>query len=89
MRIKQTYIKSERKRKKIMKVTINGKISNEALKSILETQKEKTKTIADFCKREQLDAFSYKDAELEFDYVQETKPKQTKKIEVRTNDKRN
>jgi hypothetical protein len=72
-----------------MKVTINGKISNEALKSILETQKEKTKTITDFCKKEKLEAFSYKDSELEFDYEQEVKPKTTKKIEVRTDDKRN
>jgi hypothetical protein len=72
-----------------MKVTINGKISNEALKSILETQKEKTKTITDFCKKEKLETFSYKDSELEFDYEQEIKPKQTKKVEVRTNDKRN
>ena len=72
-----------------MKVTINGKISNEALKSILETQKEKTKTITDFCKKEKLEILSYKDSELEFDYEQETKPKQTKKVEVRTNDKRN
>lgn len=72
-----------------MKVTINGKISNEALKSILETQKEKTKTITDFCKKEKLEALSYKDSELEFDYEQEVKPKQTKKVEVRTNDKRN
>ena len=69
-----------------MKVTINGKISNEALKSILETQKEKTKTITDFCKKEKLGSFSYKDAELEFDYEQETKPKQVKKVEVRTHD---
>jgi len=69
-----------------MKVTINGKISNEALKSILETQKEKTKTITDFCKKEKLETFAYKDAELEFDYEQETKPKQAKKVEVRHND---
>jgi hypothetical protein len=72
-----------------MKVTINGKISNEALKSILETQKEKTKTITDFCKKEKLEIFSYKDSELEFDYEQEIKAKQSKKVEVRTNDKRN
>jgi len=72
-----------------MKVTINGKISNDALKSILETQKEKTKTIADFCMKEKLDTFSYKDSELEFDYEQEVKPKTAKKIEVRTDDKRN
>ncbi len=72
-----------------MKVTINGKISNDALKSILETQKEKTKTITDFCKKEKLEIFSYKDSELEFDYEHEVKPKQTKKVEVRTNDKRN
>jgi hypothetical protein len=69
-----------------MKVTINGKISNDALKSILETQKEKTKTITDFCKKEKLDSFSYKDSELEFDYEQEIKPKQVKKVEVRTHD---
>ena len=69
-----------------MKVTINGKISNEALKSILETQKEKTKTISDFCKKEKLETFSYKDAELEFSYEQEVKSRTTKKIEVRAND---
>ena len=69
-----------------MKVTINGKISNEALKSILETQKEKTITISDFCKKEKLETLSYKDAELEFSYEQEIKPRTSKKIEVRTND---
>ena len=69
-----------------MKVTINGKISNEALKSILETQKEKTKTISDFCKKEKLEIFSYKDAELEFSYEQEVKPRTSKKVEARTND---
>jgi len=69
-----------------MKVTINGKISNEALKSILDTQKEKTKTISDFCKKEKLETFSYKDAELEFSYEQEVKSRTSKKIEVRTND---
>jgi hypothetical protein len=69
-----------------MKVTINGKISTEALKSILETQKEKTVSIQEFCKKEKISSFSYKDAELEYEYEAEAK---TKKVEVRAHDKGN
>jgi hypothetical protein len=72
-----------------MKITINGRISNEALKSILNSQKEKVKIITDFCKKEKVETFSYKDAELEFEYEPQEKPAKAKKIEVRANDKRN
>ena len=66
-----------------MKVTINGTISKEALKVILETQKTKSQIIDEFCKENKITSFHYKDSELE--YIVEGK--QTKpKIEVRTND---
>ena len=66
-----------------MKVTINGTISKEALKVILETQKAKTQIIDEFCKENKITSFQYKDSELEyFVEVKPTKPK----VEVRTND---
>lgn len=65
-----------------MKITINGSISKEAIKGILETQKEKVKVIEDFCKENKITFFSYKDAELEYAYEKPSKPK----VEVRTND---
>ena len=72
-----------------MKISINGKISEEALKSILDTQKQKSTIINEFCKKEKLESFSYKDAELEYNYEAEIKPTKVKKIEVRSDDKRN
>jgi len=69
-----------------MKITVNGKISEEAIKVVLNTQKEKVKLIDDFCKQEKLDALTYKDSELEYEYSKEAKqdkPK-SKKVEVRT-----
>jgi len=68
-----------------MKVTINGKISEDALKSILDTQKKKTIIIDEYCKKEKLDALFYKDSELEYEYQKKQKqetPKK-KKVEVR------
>ena len=66
-----------------MKVSVNGTISKEALKVILETQKAKSQIIDEFCKENKITSFHYKDSELE--YIVEGK--QTKpKIEVRTND---
>jgi len=68
-----------------MKITINGKINKNALKSILDTQKEKKIIIAEFCKKEKLKSFLYKDSELEYEYKEEPKiPKpKTKKVETR------
>jgi len=66
-----------------MKVTVNGTISKEALKVILETQKVKTQIIDEFCKENKVTSFHYKDSELE--YIVEGKPNKPK-IEVRTND---
>lgn len=73
-----------------MKITINGKINKNALKSILDTQKEKTIIIDEFCKKEKYISFSYKDSELEYDYQakeKEVKPKapnhKNKKVETR------
>jgi hypothetical protein len=66
-----------------MKVTVNGTISKEALKVILETQKTKTQIIDEFCKENKIINFQYKDSELE--YFFEGKPTKTK-VEVRTND---
>ena len=66
-----------------MKVTVNGTISKEALKVILETQKVKTQIIDEFCKENKITSLHYKDSELE--YIVEGKPNKPK-IEVRTND---
>ncbi|QLY40179.1 hypothetical protein HF295_04600 [Hujiaoplasma nucleasis] len=71
-----------------MKITINGKISEDALKSILETQKKKTIIIDEYCKKEKLSELSYKDSELEYEYQKQVRPKQ-KKVETRKNDKGN
>ncbi|MGS0973503.1 MAG: hypothetical protein ACVCEJ_09815 [Candidatus Izemoplasmataceae bacterium] len=74
-----------------MKITINGKISEEALKSILETQKKKVSVIDEYCKKEKLDSLEYKDSELEYVYSKEPKKPKTpvKKVEVRKNAKGN
>ena len=66
-----------------MKVTVNGTISKEALKVILDTQKNKTQIIDEFCKENKITSFHYKDSELE--YIVEGKLSKPK-IEVRTND---
>lgn len=66
-----------------MKVTVNGTISKEALKVILETQKTKSQIIDEFCKENKIASFHYKDSELE--YIVEGKAGKPK-IEVRTND---
>ena len=65
-----------------MKVTVNGTISKDGLRVILETQKEKTKIIDEFCKENKLTQFSYKDSELEYSLEKPIKAK----VEVRTND---
>ena len=54
-----------------MKVTINGKVTKEAITSILAEQKEKTKIIDEYCKKEKLENIYYKDAELEYEYIKE------------------
>jgi len=69
-----------------VKVTINGKISKEALKSILETQKEKTIIIDEYCKKEKLDTLFYKDSELEYEYQKKQHAPKKKKVEVRKDD---
>ena len=74
-----------------MKITVNGKISEEALKVILETQKKKSIIIDDYCKKEKLESLFYKDSELEYEcQITEklivTKPK---KVEVRKDDQGN
>lgn len=66
-----------------MKITINGTISKEALKTILQTQKEKVEVIDTFCKENHLTQFYYKDSEME--YAIESKPSKPK-IEVRSHD---
>ena len=66
-----------------MKVLVNGTISKEALKVILDTQKAKTIIIDEFCKENKLSNFQYKDSELE--YIVEAKIAKPK-VEVRTND---
>lgn len=49
-----------------MKVILNGNISKDALKQILDKQKEKTKVIDEFCKENKISSFYYKDSELEY-----------------------
>ncbi len=66
-----------------MKVTINGKVNKEVLKSILDEQKEKTKVIDEFVKTNKLTNIYYKDAELEYE-TSYSKPTQAKKAEVET-----
>ncbi len=66
-----------------MKVTVNGTISKEALKVILDTQKNKTQIIDEFCKENKITSFHYKDSELE--YIVDGKLSKPK-IEVRTTD---
>ena len=66
-----------------MKVTVNGTISKEVLKVILDTQKNKTQIIDEFCKENKITSFHYKDSELE--YIVDGKISKPK-IEVRTND---
>ncbi len=66
-----------------MKVAVNGTISKEALKVILETQKAKALIIDEFCRENKITNFQYKDSELEYQVeAKTTKPK----VEVRTND---
>jgi hypothetical protein len=71
-----------------MKITVNGKISEDALKIILDTQKKKTIIIDDYCKKEKLESLFYKDSELEYEYQKQAKPK-PKKVETRKDDKGN
>lgn len=71
-----------------MKITVNGKISEDALKVILETQKAKTVIIDDYCKKEKLESLFYKDSELEYEYQKQPISK-TKKVEARHNDQGN
>ena len=66
-----------------MKVAVNGTISKEALKVILETQKAKTIIIDEFCKENKITNFQYKDSELEYQVEAKTAKQ---KVEVRTND---
>ncbi|MFH1693367.1 MAG: hypothetical protein ABH890_03685 [Bacillota bacterium] len=74
-----------------MKITVNGKISEEALKVILETQKQKSIIIDDYCKKEKLESLFYKDSELEYEYQKTEKQPviKSKKVEVRHDDQGN
>jgi NCAIR mutase (PurE)-related protein len=71
-----------------MKIKVNGKISEDALKVILETQKKKKIIINDYCKKEKLESLFYKDSELEYEYQKQITTK-SKKVETRKNDKGN
>lgn len=67
-----------------MKVKINGCVSKEALKTILNNQKDKIKIIDEFCKQENIDDFYYCDNELEYEIQSKpVKNKNLKNIEVR------
>jgi len=72
-----------------MKITVNGKISEDALKIILDTQKKKTIIIDDYCKKEKLRVtFLLKTQSLNNEYQKQAKPK-PKKVETRKDDKGN
>lgn len=73
-----------------MKITVNARLSQEALNVILKTQKEKIEIIDEFCKKENIELLLYKDAELEYEFKQQNNKNKvtTKKVEVRTNAKR-
>ena len=68
-----------------MKITINGKVTKEAINSILDEQQDKTKTIVEYCKKQKIDSLYYKDAELEFEYSKPIaqSPKIKKEVETR------
>lgn len=66
-----------------MKVIVNGNISKDALKQILEKQKEKAKVIDEFCKENKYGTFYYKDSELEYSYEKPIR----QKVEVRADEK--
>jgi len=74
-----------------MKITVNGKISEEALKVILETQNKKSIIIDDYCKKEKLESLFYKDSELEYEYqmIEKQIVTKPKKVEVRKDDQGN
>ena len=65
-----------------MKITVNGTISEDALKVVLNTQKSKVKIITEFCKNEKLDGLFYKDNELEFEFQKDTKSDVIRKMKV-------
>ena len=65
-----------------MKVTINGNVSKDALKFILNNQKEKIKIIDEYCKENKFFNFSYKDSELDYEFEKSN----NKKVEVRRNE---
>jgi len=73
-----------------MKITVNARLSQEALNVILKTQKEKIEIIDEFCKKENIELLLYKDAELEYEFIKQNNKNKvtTKKVEVRTNAKR-
>ncbi len=77
-----------------MKITLNGNITSEVINNILSKQKDKMDKINKFCRDNKIEELSYKDSELEFEYIAdnnktsdsgkkvETRPKQQNK-EVR------
>lgn len=52
-----------------MKVTINGALMVEPMKNELERQYEKVKAIEEFCKKNKIKEFNYKDSNLEYTYT--------------------
>jgi hypothetical protein len=58
-----------------MRVTINGNVSLDVLKSILQTQKNKVEVIDDFYKENKLNDFYYEDNELEYEYIKTSNKK--------------
>lgn len=51
-----------------MKITLNGKVSDQVVSSMLAEQERKKQNIIEFCKSHKIDDLSYKDSELEFEY---------------------
>lgn len=51
-----------------MKINVTGKVSVEAIKSILDEQKAKADIIEQFCKDKKIKELDYQDAILEYSY---------------------
>lgn len=64
-----------------MRVTVNGNVTKDALKIILDNQKQKVTVVDNFCKENKINNLYYKDAELEYEYR-----KRERKVEVRSSE---
>lgn len=68
-----------------MKITLNGNIAPSIINAILDKQKEKMDKIDKFCKDNKINELSYRDSELEYEYISDSKKTSDngKKVETR------